>query len=120
MTTTTANFGHDDDNYGDEQVGLDASGRHASDAPVDSYSENRNVFLPGNEDTGVVHDDPDLNQHQEATHETTHDVTHDPNHEGHVEGESLGEHKPGESFKEWMAADIQQTKEDLHIGKKHD
>lgn len=108
MSTTTANFGHDDSNF-DKDPLLETSGRHASDSPVDAYGENRNAVLPGNDDAGYAH-----NEHDQQ------EVQHDASHEGHVEGESLGEHKPGESVKEWLAADLQQTKEDLHIGKKHD
>lgn len=45
--------------------------------------------------------------------------SHEDTGSDHVEGKSLGEHEKGETFKEWLAADVQQTKEDLHIGKKH-
>lgn len=33
-----------------------------------------------------------------------------------VVAEGLGEHRPGESVGEWLRADLEQTKADLHIG----
>lgn len=91
-------------------------GRHVDpDAQPDGY---RDGSAPA--DAGFVGSAP-VEEHHGGLDEGQHDGTHDESHgEHHVEGKSLGEHEKGESFKEWLAADVQQTKEDFHIGKKHD
>lgn len=98
-----------DEGYGTVPAQEGLVGRHVDpDAQPDAYRENPSDS--GLDDTVTPTPETD----------SVDDHVNHPDNERHVEGESLTEHKPGESFKEWIAADIQQTKEDLHIGKKHD
>lgn len=99
-----------DEGYGSKPY-EGASGRHVDpDVQPDAYREDS-----VNADSNFTDDGAPVT----AEVSDEHHVDHHAN-EHHVEGESLTQHKPGESFKEWIAADIQQTKEDLHISKKHD
>jgi hypothetical protein len=101
-----------DEGYGTVPAQEGLVGRHVDpDAKPDAFREDQTPVDSGTSDTFTpVPETDSVDDH----------VNHPDHHEHHVEGESLTEHKPGESFKEWIAADVQQTKEDLHIGKKHD
>lgn len=89
--------------------------------------ENRNV------DDSVAGVDPDLDtrHHEENVFDADEHVFDDeggavPAHDEavathddksfHPVPEGLGEHREGESLKEWLANDLEQTKKDLHIG----
>lgn len=102
-----------DEGYGTVPADEGLVGRHVDpDVQPDGY---RDGSAP--EDSGFVASAP-VEDHHGNLDEGHHGDTDGGEH--HVEGKSLGEHEKGESFKEWLAADVQQTKEDFHIGKKHD
>lgn len=102
-----------DEGHGTIPASEGIGGRHVDpDLAPDGY---RDGTEPA--DTGFVGSAP-VEEHHSGLDEGHSNEGNGGEH--HVEGKSLGEHEKGESFKEWIAADVQQTKEDLHIGKKHD
>lgn len=101
-----------DEGYGTVPADEGLGGRHVDpDLTPDGYRDDSEPA-----DAGFVDSAP-VEEHHGNLDSGNHDQT---GGEHHIEGKSLGEHEKGESFKEWLAADVQQTKEDLHIGKKHD
>lgn len=75
------------------------------DAPLETHHQEENVFAA---DEHVLDEENEVPRHDE-------DVTHDDK-TFHPVPEGLGEHREGESLKEWLANDLEQTKKDLHIG----
>lgn len=66
---------------------------------------------PTADHTDADHVDPDINEYGVTRATDDHDGDEKP-----VVAEGLGEHRPGESVGEWLRADLEQTKADLHIG----
>lgn len=78
--------------------------------PVDDTVETHH-----HEDNVFAADDHVLDNNGEESPRHDEEVSHD-DQSFHPVPEGLGEHREGESLKEWLANDLEQTKKDLHIG----
>lgn len=83
----------------------DEAGNVTVDSDEKTYPSHENVFSADehvfDKDDSLVNKDADSEHDDKSFHPVP---------------EGLGEHREGESLKEWLANDLEQTKKDLHIG----
>lgn len=90
----------------------DESGETVINPHEDAASEQ--TSYPSHDDNVFVTDEHVLDDTEGGAHEGNQSSHDDKTF--HPVPESLGEHREGESLKEWLANDLEQTKKDLHIG----